>query len=349
MTLFKTDEEAWSKLTKQFEARYGGDASPYIIQTNTVLRPLSCATKWPALNLFRRLIVADTIPSYSRANSSPYIAGGSRVSINFEQYLEQLNVSLRKYAPTIDPNEADLKLRLYRRADQAQKSFDDQARKDWTAAKKKDPLLIRSVWEQQYHYRDRRQPYLDKVDETYGDYLSLIAAYPPLRSVGRALRQFRDPLGFIRLPMNEDEADFGMNTPGGDQTWEEVHNSIIDFSIQDFMDHDAPDSVLVTEASSRSTSYETRWDAHVGGGGLFWNFGGSAEGGSVDRHFREDASRFALGFKRLGQFQVLRKNWYNETLVKTYGKEVEKDEYWGRSGALNLIPSVVILGARDNC
>lgn len=77
---------------------------------------------------------------------------------------------------------------------------------------------------------------------------------------------------------------------------------------------------------------------------MFWSFGASAAGGTLDQHLRADASRFAVRFRRLNQYQVARKIWYNEGLIRTYCNEVDRNEYWGPRGLLNLIPEVVILG-----
>ena len=177
MALFKTDEEAWSKFTHVLETRYGGNVSPNMIQVNTVMRPLSCTTKWPPLNLHRRQLVVDTIPSYSRANISPYVSTGARVSDNYEQYLLQLNVNLRKYAPAIDEREVERKLRAYERATRKLQEFDEDARREWWRALRKDPTLKRAVWENQWRYRDKRKPFEIKASDAYGEYLAEVVPY----------------------------------------------------------------------------------------------------------------------------------------------------------------------------
>jgi hypothetical protein len=101
--------------------------------------------------------------------------------------------------------------------------------------------------------------------------------------------------------------------------------------------------VCSTRNSSRSTTYENRWSASVGGGGFFWNFGASADGGTIDKHLREDASRFAISYKKLVAVSVTRKPWYSEKFIRTYCKLVDKDEYWTETGQLSLIPQTVLI------
>ena len=43
---------------------------------------------------------------------------------------------------------------------------------------------------------------------------------------------------------------------------------------------------------------------------MFWNFGGSADGGTIDKHLRDDASRFAISYKKLVAATITRKPWY---------------------------------------
>lgn len=231
MTLFNTDEVAWSKWTQQFEARFGSGAiSPNIIQANTVFRPLSCRTQWPSLNQFRRLLVADSIPSYSKANTGSFVATGSRVSDQYEQYLLQLNVNLRKHAAGLDQALADKKLKAYTRALDALRDFEDQARRAWERSVRTNPNKTRVQWEADYQYRDRKAPFVDVANNSYGDYLAIVAAYPPLFAVTKALRVFNDPKSFIKLPMDEGEAQEGAATQDADQIWAEFHKSMIDFS-----------------------------------------------------------------------------------------------------------------------
>ena len=241
MALFKTDEEAWSKFTHVLETRYGGNVSPNMIQVNTVMRPLSCTTKWPPLNLHRRQLVVDTIPSYSRANISPYVSTGARVSDNYEQYLLQLNVNLRKYAPAIDEREVERKLRAYERATRKLQEFDEDARREWWRALRKDPTLKRAVWENQWRYRDKRKPFEIKASDAYGEYLAEVVPYPPLFKVTKALRAYNDARFFAKLPIDEDEAEDGANDPDAKDGWAEFRKSVISVDVNDFMRNDAPE------------------------------------------------------------------------------------------------------------
>ena len=158
------------------------------------------------------------------------------------------------------------------------------------------------------------------------------------------MRAYNDARFFAKLPIDEDEAEDGANDPDAKDGWAEFRKSVISVDVNDFMRNDAPDSVRIVEASSVSTTYESRWSASVNGGGLFWNFGASASGGTLDRQLREDASALTIGFKKLNAFQLVRHGWYDESLIRTYCREVKRDEFWGERGMLNLIPQDVILG-----
>jgi len=344
MTLFNTDEIAWSKLTAQYEARLP-NTSPNIVQVNTIMRPLSCRTKWPGLNLYRRMLVGDSIPTFTKANSGAYLPSNMMVSDSYEQYLLQLNVEMHKKAPGIDEHEANAKLTKYDAALKKLKSFEAKARASWQSSLIHHPNKTRAKWEEEYQYREQREPLANKVAETYSDYLAVVAAYPPLFALAKALRALNDPKQFMKLPMNEDEAQFGVEHPnGGDETWAEFRATFLDFDLDEFFKNDAPETVQITESSSQSTSYENRWGGSAGASGLFWSFGASADGGTIDRHLREDASRFAIRFKKLIPAPVTRKIWYLEKFIVTYNKLVNRDEYWSATGMLSMLPRVVLLG-----
>jgi hypothetical protein len=344
MTLFNTDEIAWSKWTNQFEARMPNTA-PSIVQVNTVMSPLDCRTQWSALNLYRRLIAGDRLPTFTRANSGANASTGMTLSSSYEQYLLQLNVELRKKAPNIDQVEAQHKLSKYNAALNRLRLFERDARRSWQASLARYPRKTRTQWETEYQYRDKRDPLLSDVSNTYADYLAIVAVYPPLYELGKALRALQDPRYFIKLPMNEDEAVFGDQHPGGgDETWTEFLATFLEFDVAAFLQSDATETIQITEYSSRSTTYENRWSGSVGASGLFWSFGASADGGTIDKHFREDASRFAISYKKLVAANVTRKPWYIEKFIRTYCKLVDKDEYWTQTGQLSMIPQTVLIG-----
>ncbi|NEU99817.1 hypothetical protein [Bradyrhizobium uaiense] len=343
MSLFQTDDIAWSKWTSQFEARMPNTA-PNIFQVNTVMAPLNCRTKWPTLNLYRRMLVGDRLPTFTRANSGANVTTGMTLSSNYEQYLLQLNVEMRKKAPGIDEADAQRKLTKYTHALDRLRAFEQTARKSWQLSLARYPNKSRTQWETETQYRDRRGPLVDDVTNFYADYLAVVAAYPPLYELGKALRALQDPRYSIKLPMNEDEAIFGDQHPnGGDETWTEFLTTYLDFDVATFVQNDAPETIQITEYSSRSTTYENRWSGSVSGGGVFWSFGASADGGTIDKHFREDASRFAITYKKLVTATVTRKPWYIEKFVRTYCKLVDKDEYWTQTGQLSLIPQMVLI------
>lgn len=343
MPVFNTDAEAWSKLTAQFETRFGGSIAPLVPQINTVLTPLSCRTKYVPLNLYREQLAADAIPAYLPANK-PLAQTGSRVSDNFEQYLAQLMLALRKKAPAVDQQATDRAERAYNAALKKLGDFEDLARKEWASTLRHHPDKPRAIWERDWQYRDKRIPVAAKVDTAYADYLAQVASYPALRTVMVALRNYQNPLAFAHLPMTEEQAEFGVANPEGSQTWDEFRQSFLNFDIKDFLSHDAPDSLIIRERSEHSTSYENRWSGSASVGYGFFSVSASAEGGTIEKHMQASASSFSISFKKLGPANVLRRNWYNESLIRTYCREVNREEYWGLGGTLNMIPQTVIIG-----
>ncbi|MGY4363942.1 hypothetical protein ACVW1A_000007 [Bradyrhizobium sp. LB1.3] len=115
MTLFQTNAIAWSKWTSQFQARMPNTA-PTIFQANTVMASLDCRTGWSGLNLYRGMLAGDRLPTFTRANSGANGDTGMTLSDDFEQYLLQLNVEMRKKAPGTDRADAARKLTKYNRA-----------------------------------------------------------------------------------------------------------------------------------------------------------------------------------------------------------------------------------------
>ena len=65
MSVFSRDDDAFAAWTKAIEDFAGNPGSPVIVQSPTVLRPLSVETAVDArLAWFRKLIVGDSVPVY---------------------------------------------------------------------------------------------------------------------------------------------------------------------------------------------------------------------------------------------------------------------------------------------
>lgn len=97
MSVFNRDDNAFSAWTKAIEDFAGNPGSPVIVQSPTVLRPLSVDPGAdPRLAWFRKLIVGDSVPLYGKLNPLTYVnATGKSVGDGYKQYLTQLNAEAR--------------------------------------------------------------------------------------------------------------------------------------------------------------------------------------------------------------------------------------------------------------
>jgi hypothetical protein len=338
--IFQSDTTAWSAWTRAIEGRLGDPASPFIVQANTVLRPLQLspdASSEP-LNVFRKLLLADSLPSYTQANKNTYVGTGSRASDAFEDFLETLNVIVRSRHPEIDQKAVEKLQKRFNKAAKELRDFLKDARQDWTKAKSKDPGLARQVWEEEYGYRDLHDEVERARDEAYGLYLKAAAPYPDLNRVAKALGLIRDTRQFIRLPMDASEL------PLGADAWSEFRKTYIDADFPAFLNTTTNDSILINESSSSSTSFESRWSGSASLGYGFFSFGGGASGGTLDKHLRDDAQSVLFKFKNLNRFAINRGPWFSETILRMHCTDVDADDYWGPRGALNLVPLELVFG-----
>lgn len=337
--IFQDDQKAWSAWTRTIEAKAGDPGAPYIVQANTILRPLqlSESANSQSLNTFRKLRLADAMPSYQKANQNTYISTGATVSNGYIDYLIALNQVLRSRYPNIDQREVERRLKKFNDKSKNYSEFLKDARRDWQRAKQADPSLSRQEWEEEYGYRDKNDYLFRARDEAYGEYLEAAAPYPDLDRVARALGLTREARQFIKLPMDESElSDQGL--------WNEFLKTYIDADFNEFRNTETNDSISIEETSSSSTHYESRWSGSASFSYGFFSFGSSASGGTTENHLREDATRVTFKFKNLNKFPVTRGPWFSENLIRLHCRDVRTSDYWGPAGALNLIPQELIFG-----
>lgn len=337
MSIFNDGDTAWSMLTRAFELRAGDPGAPLIVQSNSILMPLECLTKWPKLNTYRKLRVGDVKPVYQRVNTNQYVSSDARVSDGYDTYVNALNVALRAKYPQLDQKEADKRLKQVVRATDDLGKFLKGARLDWKAAQAADPTLTYVEWDKEYGFSVKKKLKDDTLTQAYGSYQALVAQYPDLYEAAQGLRSLLDPTTKVALPMDQSEVD---DDPG---SWSTFYKTYLVGDFDEFMKNTVEDTLLINEQSSRSSSYDSRWSASGSFGYGFFGVDVTAGGGTSERHLREDSKSVSVKFKNLQAFPVNRGTWYKGNLV-SHGAVVDPDMFWRKNGELNLIPLQVIIG-----
>jgi hypothetical protein len=341
MSIFSMDETAWSALTKALEAIAGNPGSPLIVQAPTVFQPLSIQQVNPNLAMFRKLLVGDKIPAYGNKNPNNYISTGKSVALGYHQFLQQLNDAFtEKFVPIADREQIKALLKAYQKDLKAQNDFIKAANADWKRKKAANPRLTRIEWDRNYGdygYTAQLQILQDDVATSYGEYKAKAAAYPALDRVRTALANMdNNPAQKLALPTTEDDLQYP-------EAWDPFYKTNMDVDWRDFFGHDASYDIQLSQNSATSSHYESSWSA---GGGVSWGFfsvGGSASGGHIEDHFRSGTQDMTFSFKRLIPATIVRGSWYDEGILTPYVSWVDKNEYWGRSGTLNIIPIRVLI------
>jgi hypothetical protein len=211
---------------------------------------------------------------------------------------------------------------------------------DWVKKKAADPNLSRTTWDRNYGdlgYTPELNELQSDVNTAYGHYWTLANPYPELARVLKVMNDNNNnPANRISLPETDDD----LSDP---DSWFSFLKTNMD--VQDFFTRDAPQNIAIAQNSSISTDYESRWSA---GGSVsygFFSVGGSASGGSIERHLREGTQSLTFQFQRLVPMPILRGQWYDEGLMRLpYITYVDKSEYWSVTGQLPLVPSIALVG-----
>lgn len=343
MSIFSTDETAWSALTKTMETIISPSGDTLIVQAPTVFRPLIIQGGVnKSLAMFRKLLVGDKIPNYGTKNKNSYTATSASVADAYVQYLQALNVALtNKYASTMDIPEINRLKDVYNSAQKALVTFDRTAAKDWALKKRADPGLDRNNWDRDYGdlgYTPQRNELLDDVAGAYAYWQGKAKPYPELNRVVRKIYDCdNNSVNRVPLPTTDDE----VNDPS--DSWTKFLKTNLD--LQDFLTHDARQGFSVNQTSSLSTSYQTRWQASGSISYAFFSIGGSAGGGSIENHLRAGAQSLSFSFARMMPVSIIRGAWYDEGLLRLpYNTYVDRSEYWSSNGQLPLVPIMVLLG-----
>ncbi len=337
MPIFAEDSRAWSLWTRSVELFAGDPKPPVIVQANSIMRPLYCATGTTQLNTFRKLLVGDSLPAYCPLNMGVYTGTSTRVSDGYDQYLQQLNGLLRRKYPDADEKVIERLLKRFRKAQERLQEFLEESRRRWKRAKEQDPSLSRQDWEVTTGYPYERQVREEAAADAWGEYRAEINAYPDLARVAKALRALYDPRARIPLPMAESEV-------GDPHVWSDFLKTYLDGDIAAFLSTDNNSVLHIDQSTSTSTHFETRWSGSASVGYGFWGFGGGASGGTVDHHIRQESLAVRVSFRNLVKLPVVRGPWFDHGLVQAYHRLVDTAEYWGPSGVLSLVPQEVILG-----
>lgn len=349
MSIFQLEETAWSAWTKSIEEFAADPGSPLIVQSPTVMRPLSVqATVNPKLAWYRKYLVGDTIPFYGNRNPNAYVSGAAKtVSLGYAQYLGELNREvIDRFVNPADYQAIERSMKRYRAAQGALTSFKRDANADWKRRKLADPGLSREAWEEAYGpmgYRPQLNLLESEVRLTYGEYKRLSAPYPQVVRVAQALARMDTGSGTqIALPTSQDDLELG---PEG---WDTFYKTNLELG-EDwdrFFATDVVDTREIHQRSTQSSYYNHSWS---GGGSVsygFFSVSGGASGGTVESHLKTGTQSVRFAFRRLALATVVRGSWYDPGLVNSlpYYGYVDPGAYWGPSGTLNLVPVSLIIG-----
>lgn len=348
MSVFARDDDAWSAWTKTIEGVAGNPGAPMIVQSPTVLRPLSVKGVDAKLAYFRKLLVGDTIPAYARLNPLAYTGmGGKSVGEGYKQYLQELNNEvIKRFVGPADQQKIERARKAYELAQRALTAFLRDANEDWKRKKRQDPNLNRAAWDAAYGsmgFTPQKNLLLGDAQRSYGEYKVQAQPYPQVTRVAQALARLDYGSGtMIQLPSSEDDLELGQ------EGWDSYYKTNIDLGMDwaDFWNGDAPDVRTVAQSSTTSSHYEHRWSA---GGSVsygFFSVGASASGGTVESHLRSGTQNVRFGFKRLALASIVRGTWFDNGLVaaRPYFDYVDSSSYWGSGGTLNLVPVAVVIG-----
>lgn len=349
MSIFQREETAWSAWTKAIEEFTGDPGSPLIVQSPTIMRPLSVQKEVnPKLAWYRKYLVADTIPFYGNRNPNAYVSGAANlVSLGYSQYLNELNREvIDRFVNQADAQNIRQAMKRYSAAQAAMTSFRRDANADWKRRKLADPGLSREAWEEAYGamgYRPQLNLLEGEVRRTYGEYKRLSSPYPQVTRVAQALARMDTGAGTqIALPTSEDDLTLGQ------EGWDTFYKTNLDLG-EDwtrFFEKDVIDTREINQHSVQSSYYNHSWS---GGGSIsygFFSVSGGASGGTLETHLATGTQSVRFAFKRLALGTVVRGSWFDAGLINSlpYYGYVDPSAYWGPSGTLNLVPISLIIG-----
>jgi len=350
MSIFDTDETAWSALTKSIEQIAGAPGSPLIVQAPTVFQPLTLKGVEPHLAMYRKQLLGDNMPTYHNKNQTGYVTGSKSVAKGFRQYLEAVNnAMITRVAAPIDLDEIRNLGKLYSISEAALKELEVESKLDWKKKKKQDPSLSIQDWDDQYKdpkygaqgYTAIHRLLQDDVNATYGAYKNKQAAYPALDRLREALFNLdNNPRERISLPQSEDDVNYP-------DAWESMLKTSFDINMkwEDFFNIDAPVPIGINQTSNTSSHYESAWEARAAVSvGFFFRIGAVGGGGRIENLLRKGTQSVSFRFKKLVPAVITRGLWYDEALVTAYASYVDKNEFWAPNGVFNLVPVSALIG-----
>ncbi|HCR3978043.1 hypothetical protein [Citrobacter koseri] len=343
MSIFETSDSAWSALTKQFEQMSGSPGAPLIVQSPTIFRPLTITGVNPAISLLRKLLLGDNQPAYHNLNQTAYSQSNKSVQKGYIQYLQTLLVEMTKRVSSpIDYDEIAKLQKIYIKSQSALNIFTRDANKDWVLQKKNNPGLSRKTWDDNYCPEGftPKQTLLKKDTlAKYGALQSKQSAYPALTRATMALFNCEmNAKEIINLPLSEDD----LAEP---DLWVPFLRTNLEPGMKwdDFFNKDAPQNIEIMSNSFHSEHYDSSWSAGGSFSYGFFSCGGSASGGHVEDRLKKGTQKLKFSFKRMITVQIQRGGWYDEGLL-SYTGYVDKEEFWGPRGMLNLIPVSAVIG-----
>jgi hypothetical protein len=337
MSMFDTIDQAWSLYTRALEKFAGDPGGSQILQVNRLFTPVEFLTKHKELNLYNKLMVANTLPNWHPTYAP---SSGGIISEGYYRFLIALNATVIDSLP-----EASRKVlnTYFERTEKDRKKYEGYVTgvdSKWRKEKKEDPKLFRDEWERKFGYDTEMAMLRQTLDDSMGRYLIEANKNPAVLRVARAFGFFNAVNAQMRLPEAEELAD-----PVDKDSWGRYYKTFIDGDFSKFATEEFVKSVSFSEKTEHSVRYESSWR---GSGsisyGFFNSIGGGASGGSVEEHVRKNTTSIEMSFKNLAPFTVRRSNWFDATLIREFHRRLDYDTFWGPSGVLHLIPTMLVFG-----
>lgn len=339
--IFDNDgREAWAALHRAIAGTLNGgqELSGVIVQPLQIAERADWDTGNRLLNLYREQRIANQMPTW---NPTYIPNSGINIPDEYMAFLDQLNSAVIANSGIPDPGK--LKQLNDQRAaaqDKLQKNeyFVNKQWDRYVANNRGNPPLSRLQWETEFGYAAIRQQYQAEVSATLAAYMREInTAGGDLMEVGRALSALADPRQKMPLPQDEDDAQMAP------ESWQYWYRAGLADDIQQFLTTSSKLDIELNETSKITERFEDRW-----GGGLNVSFfgvfgvGGSASNETIKVKTEAETLNVNIHFENIQSFPVERGNWFKAGLISRFRDRMPPG-FWGKSGRLNLIPTLVTL------
>ena len=338
---------AWSRMFKYLEQRFGTVAKDEMV----LVLPTATNAAWDAPNPNIRLMEMYKWGDWQPSNAWQYSPNsGRRIADGYQYFLTAAfvaSVDANGTAPPEAKNAARRaveELQFTREEYNAVQSDARTAYDTYYAAtppsrrRSKSDFYKDQKWDKQI---EAKKKILDEAASTY-EIVSQAITDPDTQLLKNAQIRYLNPKQKILLPPVEEVLN-------NRDLWQPVYVSYIDKKITDFLNEYKIQTQNISESSTQSDYFEQHWRASVSVSflGLFRAGGASAEQTRVENHVKSNATKIDINFENIDTFNVVRGDWYDESLISRFAPKLKRDAFnavFGRNGQLELIPKTLLVG-----